>query len=659
MVRQVNRQRRDWSKFRLVLLGIVFGLVWICLWARAFQVQVVMGPTLAEQADGQYWTRESVSGERGEIFDRNGEILAKTVVVKSVFARPDQVKDPLEVSRKLSDILETDRKGLLGKLRQDKPFVWIKRQVGDKTSHRIRTSCLAGIYLTEEQRRFYPQGHLAGQLLGFVGLDNRGLEGLELSFDDILRSRKKEYVVQRDAAGHLLFAPGQLTDTLSGQDITVTLDSSLQYAAESALARAVEKYGGSSGNCLVVKVDSGEILAWANYPFFNPNNYRESSPEQWRNRAALDEFEPGSTLKPILVASALEEGVCRPQQIYFCENGDWHFQGHTFRDTHDYAWLPVHRIVRYSSNIGAAKIGLDLGDRKYFSYLRRLGVGRKTELPLPGQGKGILRPPGAWTDIDLASASFGQGISMTSLQLARMFLCLANHGQTESLQIVKKPEQHKGKSTRVFSEKTARRVLAMLEDVVEEDGTGTKARIQGLKVGGKTGTAQKVDPKGGYGDTYLSSFVGLFPSMDPEYLVLVVVDEPKENHYGGVVAAPAVRRVGLELMASHRTERLAQTATNAERVREGQRHVRDQAAGIVSRVQAARQPSDRKSGVPDLRGLSLRRAMEILLPRGVVPRIKGQGVCVGRQQPEPGEKWPQGERSGLVLWLTEHGGRTS
>jgi cell division protein FtsI (penicillin-binding protein 3) len=653
MVRQVNRKTRDWSKFRLIMLAALFGLAWLCLWARAFQVQVVMGPDLSKQANRQYWTREVVAGERGEIYDRNGEILAKTVVVKSVFARPEQIENPGRVSRELSDILGLEPSDILDRLRQPKHFVWIKRQIADSKSQRIRAAGLAGVYLTEEQRRFYPQGHMAGQLLGFVGLDNSGLEGLELSFDSYLQGQKKEYVVQRDAAGHLLFAPGQLSDSLSGSDLQLTLDASLQYAAEKALARAVEKYNGSSGNCLVVEVDSGAILAWANYPFFNPNNYRQSSASRWRNRAALDEFEPGSTMKPILVAAALEEEVCRPQQIYYCENGGWRFQGHNFRDTHDYGWLPVHRIIRYSSNIGAAKIGLELGARTYFSYLRNLGLGRKTSLPLPGQGDGILRPPGAWTDIDLATASFGQGISMTSLQLARMYLCLANMGRLEPLSIIRQPESEKGQSRRVFSRATAKRVLAMLEDVVQEDGTGTKARIQGMKVGGKTGTAQKVDPKGGYGDTYLSSFVGLFPAEQPKYLVLAVIDEPTKNHYGGVVAAPAVRQVGLELMASHRNVQQASARREAQAASIPRSASTKRKTHVLTRVKSAEKVAASGQGVPDLRGLPLRRAMEILLAQGVVPQLKGRGVLVDKQKPAPGEGWPDGSASGVTLWLSE------
>lgn len=356
-------------------------------------------------------------------------------------------------------------------------------------------------------------------------------------------------------------------------------------------------------------------------------------------------------MKPFLVASALEEDLVGPHTIYFCENGDWAFKGETFRDTHDYAWLPVTRIIRYSSNIGAAKIGLELGSKRYYRRLRQLGLGQKTGLPLPAESEGVLRPP-KWNPIDLVSASFGQGFSLTTLQLAQAYLCLANKGLKIPLRLVKHPEQAAFEPQRIFSEAKASRVLRMLEDVVQEDGTGTQARISGIKVGGKTGTAQKAGPEGGYVEKYVASFIGLFPSRDPEYLVVAVVDEPQKNHYGGVVAAPAVRKVGLELLAyadEFQGLQLQQAkvdktpAPKARRTQSGYSQVR---ADLNIELAASS-----GSGVPDLRGLPLRRALELLARRGIMPRIKGSGMVVDGQSPKPGVDWQQ--RDNWIIRLSE------
>jgi len=655
MTGTLNRKKRDWSRLRIVLLAGAFVIVWIGLWGRAYYVQAVLGLDLLRQAEGQYWTTESVHGERGEIFTRHGRVLAKSLVVKSVFARPEKIKDVPTTSQALASILDSSRSSIRKKLRREAGFVWIARKVGDKQAERIQAAHLPGIFLTEEAGRVYPQGSLAGQLIGFVGLDNQGLEGIELSFEDRLAGVRKQFLVQRDASGQLLYAPGQLRGELDGRDVRLTLDTRIQFAAEKALAEAATANKARHGMCLVIQVDSGDILAWAQYPFFNPNAFRKNEPRDWRNRIALDAFEPGSTMKPFLVASALEEGIVGPHTIYFCENGDWSFKGETFRDTHDYAWLPVTRIIRYSSNIGAAKIGLELGSKRYHHTLRRLGLGKKTGLPLPAEAEGVLRPP-KWNPIDLVSASFGQGFSVTALQLAQAYLCLANKGLKIPLQLVEHPEQAAFEPQRIFSESKASRVLRMLEDVVQEDGTGTQARISGIKVGGKTGTAQKAGPEGGYVEKYVASFIGLFPSRDPEYLVVAVVDEPKKSHYGGVVAAPTVRKVGLELLA-YADEFQGMELHQAKADRTPAAQTQEEQSGY-SQVRAdlnIELAASMDSGIPDLRGLPLRRALELLARRGIMPRIQGSGMVVEGQSPKPGGAWQQSDE--WVIRLSEASSR--
>lgn len=632
---------------RIVLLAGVLVLVWSGLWVKTYFIQVVHGLELSEEAKAQYWTRESVRGLRGDIYSSRGSLLAKSVTVDSVFVRPKEIEDPDRVSRVLAQILSEERSALAKRLNEDSSFVWIERKIGDKKAERIRSKELAGVYLTQEPRRIYPQGRLAGQLLGFVGMDNRGLEGIELSFDSRLSGRKRELLVQRDAFGRVLYAPGELSGELSGENVVLTLDTRVQFAAEKAIAEAVREYGGDHGMFLVVKVDNGHLLASAQYPFFNPNCFRRYSPRLWRNRAALDAFEAGSSMKPFLVASALKEGLCKPKTIYYCENGTWSFKGYSIKDTHNYGWLSVRKILRYSSNVGAAKIGVDLGGGPYASDLRALGLGEKTSLPLPSENTGILRNSEQWNKVELASASFGQGFSQNLYQMGRAYLCLANKGVRKPLTLVTDPARDKPEPRRVYSERTAEKVLGMLESVVEDDGTGTRADIKGIRVGGKTGTAQQALPSGGgYGEDYLAVFAGLIPARDPEYLLLAVVDSPTENHYGGVVAAPAVRKVGQTLLRHTKAFRewrptLSQDTPSVSRKKGGTRNFR-----IITRK--SREQETNTSRVPDLRGMPLRLAMEVLARRGSVPAVKGSGVLVAKQSPDPGSEW---EEENVVLWL--------
>lgn len=644
-----NAPVRDWSKARIIILGALLAIVWSGLWARGFYIQVLRGPALSVQASSQHWGHESVYGQRGEIFDRNKELMAKSVRVKSVFARPNRVGKARVTALKLQSILGGSRQKWLTRLQSGSSFVWIKRQISDQAAAKLETSGLQGVFLTEEHRRFYPHGHLAGQLLGFVGVDNQGLEGLELAFDAHLSGEKHTFVVQRDAAGHVLFAPGQSLGDWAGENLQLTLDSQLQYAAETALKRSVRKYNAQSGTCLVVEVASGEILAWAQAPLFNPNAYQMSSPVQWRNRLAVDEFEPGSTLKPFVVAGALEHNVVKTQSIFFCENGKWRYQGRTVKDTHEYAWLPVSRIIRYSSNIGAGKIGLELGAKRYHALLEDLGFGSKTGLPLPAESNGILRPPRRWNDVDLVSASFGQGVAVTGLQLAQAYLSVCAKGIWRPLRLVKSPKGQRPPQHRIFSQNTAEKVLGMLYDVVQEDGTGTRARIQGVRVGGKTGTAQKASSKGGYGKDYVASFVGIFPALQPKYLVVAVIDEPNPQHYGGVVAAPVVQAVGTELLA--RSD-LGRTSGSQLRAKRGPL---SPGGEVRMQVKHSTQPIKvRAQGkVPDVCGLSLRKALEVLASQGIMPQIKGQGMMVSRQKPAADSDAQGLAEQEWTLWLSD------
>ncbi|WP_031480762.1 penicillin-binding transpeptidase domain-containing protein [Maridesulfovibrio frigidus] len=637
------------SKNKLLFVMVLFALVWTTLLGRAAWLQLYKGADLSRLALRQHLAAELERGERGDIFDRNGNMLATSVDASSLYIRPVKVTDVSGTTAKLSKILGISKANLRKKLSKKSNFIWIKRQLDDRTARKIKKADLPGVYLTTEFVRLYPNNHLAGQLLGFAGIDGKGLEGLEKEFNDRLAGRKAQFVVQRDASGRRLYLDelGREMD-IRGKDVHLTIDSHLQSVTENALVDSIKKYNAKWGTAIVVEVATGDILALANCPRFNPNIFRTSSPKTWRNRAAIDVVEPGSTMKPFLIAAALKHGVITPEKLIDCENGRWKLNGNYIKDTHKYGWLPAHKVLRYSSNIGSAKIGLELGVQNYHKFLTDIGFGSKTGLPLPGDRVGSIRPAAQWNEIDLAAGAFGQGIGITALQMAKAYLCLANKGVAKPLRLVQLPrEEEEEAPKRIFSADVAEKVLSMMREVVQEDGTGTRSRISGTTVAGKTGTAQKA-VKGGYGDQYLASFVGMVPGYNPEYLVVVMVDGPQPNHYGGVVAAPVVKTVMTETLAYY------------GKLPEKQNSVPVMSASLTSNSEMPKkavransaQTSVSSETVPNVKGMPIRRAVEIMVKRGFIPKLKGQGMTIIKQVPEAGEKWPEEENAEIVLWLS-------
>lgn len=650
----------DWGRFRLAAVAVIFGLLWTALWGRAYYIQIVEGPKLAEMAARQHRTSEYVVGERGQIFDSKGRLLAKSVAIKSIFANPARVENPGRVAVELAKLLDLDAADLKRKLTSKATHVWIARQIGDAPAAQVRDADLPGIRITTEYARQYPNKHLAGRLIGFVGVDDRGLEGLEAALDLYLAGKQSDFIVERDARGGKLYldATGQEVD-IRGKDVRLTLDATVQYTAEEALEKAVKEHNAKWGGCLVIKVDTGHVLAWAEYPPFNPNAFQKYKTGQWRNRLAMDTIEPGSTIKPFLVAAAMQEGLVQSDTIFYCENGRMRLGRNTIRDVSARDWLSVKKILLFSSNIGMAKIALAMGAQKYYTYLGQLGFGQRIGLPLTGEGEGILRPPNTWEEIELATAGFGQGFSVTLPQLAKAYLCLANEGVAKPLRIVLDPYETTQAETRIFEPAVARQVLRMLEDVVNE-GTGKRAQIKGVAIAGKTSTAQKASAKGGYSGKVLASFVGLLPAEKPEYLILVSVDEPEPNHYGGVVAAPAFKEVALKTLA-YLGQLPEEPAVLAESPQPPQ-PVQTVApvrfcSGSEMRGRVDRSCVIPGEAVPDVRGLSLRRAMEIFAGKGVVPSLKGTGSVVARQEPSPGTPWSSGTNQ-CVLWLQDNAERS-
>lgn len=659
---------RDWSRVKLTCVGVFFCCAWLALWARAGYLQIVAGPELAKQAIRQHLASEVDKGARGEIYDRNGRLLAKSVEFEAVSVRPKEVTDPDATAALLAKLLHLKEQRVKKKITSSSPVVYLAWRVGDQTAGRIREANLPGVTCSKEYGRYYPNGHLASQIMGFVGVGDVGLEGLEKAFDERLTGRQAKYAVQRDASGRRFYfdSMGRELADINGHDVRLTIDSQIQFFAEEELEKAVTANNAKDGVAIVVHVPTGEILAMANYPFFDPNAGRGLSPRLARNRAALDVFEPGSTMKPLLVASALQEHTTRPDTVYNCENGKFALAGRVIKDTHSYGKLPVNMIVRVSSNIGAAKIGLQLGAPRLHAFFEKLGFGRPTGLPITGEAKGLMRPAKAWSVLDLATASFGQGVAVTPVQMAQAFLILANDGVYKPLKLVTEPTDATPETRpyRVFDADVARTVQQMMRDVVhEEHGTGRIALIPGLDTGGKTGTAQKASPTGGYSNKYLGSFVSFIPAIGPEYIVLVMVDEPEPCHYGGVVSAPAVKDITLRMLSY--LGRMPETVQAAKPAPAAASEPMAQACPVTNKdkaimdiVQAPKPGAGPTAvhAVPNFSGMPLRQAVEILMSKGIVPRLEGQGLVVAKQSPAPGAPWPGENKAEFVLWLTRPSG---
>ncbi len=664
----------NWGIFRIKFVACCFVLFWMVLWGRAWYVQVLEGPRLADKASRQYLSSVLVTGKRGPILDRNGQVLARSVESRSVYIRPQDVQDVKGTAKQLSAILSIPVAKIEEQLvKKSRKFIWLARKVDDHTAQAVQDAKLAGIGLSKEYNRVYPFKQMAGHLLGFVGVDDQGLEGIERAFDSELASVPTRRLVQRDALGRRFFLQAAGQSDPIGKTIRLTLDSQMQFYAEEAITKAVENYGAAWGGVLVVEVDSGDIMAWAQYPFFNPNAYRTYAPSQYRNRLATDALEPGSTLKPFLVAAAIQQGIVTKDTVIDCENGRWKTKNVVIRDTSVRGELTVSEILRYSSNIGVAKIGRDLGAKTYHNYLTKLGFGERTVVPV-AEHKGILREPSQWAEADLLTTSFGQSISATGLQMVQAYLTLINEGMYKPLRLVIDEDAQQPKAHRVFRKDVAQTVLRMLQDVVEEDGSGKNARITGTKVAGKTGTAQKADKTTGtYGEGRMASFIGFAPANNPRYLTLVMVDEPTKNQYGGVVAAPVFQEVTrMALMYDGQLPDVVFSDGSSVVRRGADIDAKDRSLKMsrapqplfvmttLNKIQRTQpyntlpgQESKPSSLVPNVVGKTVRNAVELFARGGIVPVLRGEGQRVVRQSPKAGSSWPKDDSVEYYLQLSE------
>jgi len=521
-----------------LLLLVAFGL----LAGRAFYLQVVNNDFLQEKGDSRYRRDLEISASRGKVMDRNGDVLAVSTPMKSIWAIPADVRLEGEQLRMLASTLEIDARELSRRLASDRTFVYLRRQVAPDVADRIAAMKLPGIHQNKEYRRFYPTGEMTAHIVGFTGVDDKGLEGVVLAFEKSLVGMPGSRSVIRDRRGQIVEDVGSIRPPQDGKEIRLALDSRIQYIAYSHLRRAVADHKAKAGGIVVIDAKSGEFLALSNWPTYNPNNREHLSGAQLRNRAVTDTFEPGSTLKPFTAALALETNRLHFDTPINTGSGRLTIGNATISDTHPHGMLTVAQVIQKSSNVGTAKIASGLSAQEMWDMFNALGFGQAPRLGFPGEVPGRLRPWKGWRPIEQATMSYGHGISVSLMQLARAYSVFARDGELLPLSLTR-VEDGPVRGVQVFSPQTAREVRAMLEMAAGPGGTAPKAQVPGYRIAGKTGTAHKVEG-GVYANKYVSSFVGFAPVSDPRLIVAVMIDEPSAGqHYGGTIAAPVFSAV--------------------------------------------------------------------------------------------------------------------
>jgi cell division protein FtsI (penicillin-binding protein 3) len=686
-----------------VWLGLAcFVLLFLMIIARAVQLQVVERDGLREKQKAITERVLTIPSLRGDIYDCHLDKLATSVVADTISVHGASLKDGGEVFYQLSEALDIDYEYLATRLENARRYAVVKRNLTLEESQLVASLDLEGVILEKGYLRLYPNGSLAAHLLGFVGVDGKGLEGLELALNDSLNAPPKNILVTRDKRGQVIMGDAsESIDGLRGASVILTLDKRIQFIAERALEKAVTDNNAKSGMVIAVRPSTGEIVASAVYPTYDPNSYGEVDMSVRRNMILTDPFEPGSTFKVFTVAAALEERIVTPDTTFFCENGFYKINGDTIiRDTSVYGDLSVSQIVQKSSNIGASKIGERLGPRKLHNYLTRFSFGEKSGLAYPsGESAGLLRPVKDWHVVDAANIAFGQGISVTALQLVMAVAALGNDGVLMRPMLVSRVidsegnilEERKPDFVRqVVSPLTARQVMAMMRLAAMKGGTGTKADIKEYPIAGKTGTAQKYNFSGGnYShDRFVASFVGLAPYENPELCLLVVLDEPWPSYYGGTVAAPVFKEImsqALPLLDVPPTDKEVQPMwphpdkespgapgvlpdyENLNYVRvvipKGDKGAKGPIPGARDLSYPETSPSfNFKSGgddsftegmatpfvMPDLSGLTAREVMGIMSQHKMVVEYLGSGI-VRTQEPKPGSHIDPGDIARVQL----------
>ncbi len=641
-----GRNRSRWNKLsrsRSVLIFALGILVWLLILSRLFFIQVLKGAEYKKIALRQHRQHIKLEAKRGTIYDRNGKALVINLPVESYFAIPESVKNIDQVAKAFS-LSNSNYTHIKKNLSTRKNFVWLKRRVEEAESQEIKQRKLEGVWALNETKRCHLYGDLAGEVLGFTDIDNKGLAGLEYQYDPYLRGKDGETIFQRD--GHknsYQIAEYPLQDSEDGKSLVLTIDIELQSIVEEELKKGIELTRADGGCAIFMNPKTGEILTMA--------YCGKDDGLPVRNRTIGDNFEPGSTFKIITAAAALEEKILSPQDSIFGEKGNFRVGKRIIHDVKSYEWLTFKESVMYSSNIVLSKIAMMVGKEKLYQYICDFGIGKKTGIDLPGEAKGFIPSSRRWSDFVLSCVGFGQGISLTALQLVCAYGAIANDGILMKPFVVKAILEENGDTLksksptqirRVVSEQTAHLLVEFMKGVVSS-GTGQKAKMEGITIGGKTGTAQKAKPGGGgyEKDSFITSFVGFFPAEDPQIVGLITLDSPKEEHLGGLTAAPVFKNATRRIVSLTGESLLTGTAKNMLSTA-----TKDMQSDFIEEklVQQNRQNFDlfsepdptlkEKVSIPDVRGLTAREAVKTLAFRGLQFKFKGSGIVV-KQIPEP------------------------
>ena len=542
-------------KQRIVSIYFIFVFLFLIISLKVSYLQIFKSNFFKNLAQNQHYRLLRLEGRRGNIYDRKGRVLATGISSYSVFADPSMVKNKELAAKSLASNLDLREETLLTKVKKRNRFVWIKRKISWEEKESIQSAKLEGVGLIREEKRFYPQDSLASSVMGIANIDNQGLEGLEIYYDNYLSGKEGWVRVLQDSASREIILSLQIITPQQGADLILTIDAQIQYWAERFLAETIEKFDAKQGSLIVIDASQGEILALANLPGFNPNNLGRVSSKDMRNRAVSDMFEPGSVFKVVTLLTAINEDGFSNEDKFFCEKGLYKIPGSTLHDWRPYGELTFEEVFMKSSNIGIAKINEALGPQVLFENIKRLEFGKATGIDLPAEASGAIKPLNRWSKTSKYIIPIGQEIGVNLIQLARTFAVIANGGYLVEPHVVKSIcssgfcKDTTSQRKRIFSKSTAERAKNILIRVVQE-GTGKRAAVEGRVIGGKTGTAQKYDPKiKAYSpNKYRATFVGFIADLDSPLVIGVTVDEPRKSHFGGVVAAPVFSKVAQKVI---------------------------------------------------------------------------------------------------------------
>jgi cell division protein FtsI (penicillin-binding protein 3) len=641
-----DRKPINWAAIRIATIAVLFAAGTVLLVVRAYRLGVVDSDELKKLAEKQRKLVLHLEARRGMILDRSGEPMAASIEVTSVYLRPRKVEDKKKTGRILAEALHMDEKEVMQKLDKDKAFVWLQRGVSPLVAANVAKADLQGVFTATEYQRFYPLRKLAAHAVGFASVDSIGLEGLELQYDQDLKADPIPVTAQRDALGRpvMFAATGQ---DPKRRDLHVTLDRNIQYVVERELDEAVRKEGAKNGVAVVMDADSGEVLAMAVSPGYNLNVFQKTPAEVLRNRAVADSFEPGSTFKVFLAAAALDLSRVELSEKFDCHKGLYRYKGAEIHDIVPHHWLSFEDVIVQSSNIGAVQISEKLKKTEFFRVLQGFGFGCPSGIDLPGERPGALALPGRWSVLTKANIAFGQGITVTPVQLTAAFAAAINGGTLYKPHLISRMTNALGETVienpptvvrRVIKESTSRELVRILRRVVQE-GTGKGAAIPGVEVIGKTGTAQKADGNGGYArDRYVASFIGATIGTTPKLVILVTIDEPASKiRTGGKIAAPTFQKMasGILALCGGRSNDPEQILASGDQ--------RSGGAGEIPskkvRVRKGHRPGEWV--VPDLKGLDMRQVLEICGKMKCDASFRGVGHAV-EQKPKPGDVLKEG-----------------